>query len=78
VVGGEVNEGAVNLLLVFGASAILQVQLEVGAYRPEHFRWEEIVQHGIGFIEDVVGFDLSDKGLKSVGCDAFVPEQDFD
>ncbi len=34
MVGGEVNEGAVTLLLVFGASAILQVQLEAGAYRP--------------------------------------------
>ncbi len=77
MVRGGVNEGAVDLLLVFGLSAILQVQLEMGAYCPEYFCWEEIVQRGIAFIEDIVGFNLLDEGLKSVGRDALIPKQDF-
>jgi hypothetical protein len=77
VVGGEVNEEAVNLLLVFGVSAILQVQLETSAYRPKHFCWEEFFQCGAPFVEDIMGLDLLDKRSEFVGPDAVLPEQDF-
>jgi hypothetical protein len=47
--------------LVFGLGAIIQVQLETGAYRPEYFCWEEVVQRGTPFVEEVMSFDFLDK-----------------
>jgi hypothetical protein len=46
---------------LIGLGAILQVQLETGAYRPEYFCWEEVFQLGPPFEVDIMSFNLLDK-----------------